>query len=764
MESTTITAKVINSRMYDNGWAVMSCVQGAKNYFRAAGTLLIDHESLKDTICDMTGHWENSPRFGNTFKFDNISPAGSEMYFFLSKVVKVGSNVAQEMVDTLGDDTIQAIMEDPSRHKELLRVKGIGHSKLSKIVDSWAKHRDIKLLSDFLTPYGITSNLVMRIHVHFEDKAVQLIKSNPYVLTQVRGIGFRKADEIALKLGTVPHDRFRIESCIKYVMSNIADNSGHTLVEQQEVVIQAKQELETEKAVIDSDEIEMVIAGMLVDAQLVEVSGKLALSMYNNIEKRILHSLKQRLTMTPCRILSPADTEKFIESMQVKMGIKGFSEEQKTAIRLVAAGHKTIVICGYAGTGKSTISKALLHLLMIKHSDDEVCCMALSGIASDRIRKTSGFMASTIHTALGWKGNQFEFGADRQLGHKVVLLDESSMVNSTLMKQVIEAVDRDAVLILMGDPGQLPPIGAGDPFRDIIESEIVPVAKLTKIYRQSDNSVLTMFANDIRQGIVPDGYLKPGGFKDFEFVERNLPRKYYDAEDKEKEVMRNANHAEIIDFIKSRLTQAAPHIKNVVSDIQVLSPIRKGALGTESLNQLTQSVLNPIDENKPVVHVGNATFHIGDKVVHTQNKNMEVASGSQPWDYMQGEKVERRVFNGSVGQVVDVDTDNREVMVAYPDGFVTVYDSLLLSSYTLIHAFSLTAHKCQGSEYKCVIFPVSSSHMIMLTAQWLYTAMTRASQKVVIVGQKYMFERCCKKLVENRRTTVLEKLLKAPSL
>lgn len=755
----TIKAKITNARTYNGNWTVLSCEQGAKS-FRATGTLLHDPESLKGVVCTLEGCWENHPRYGASFKLSSLSPDGSEMFFFLTRVVKVGEKPASAMVEMFSDEDLTSIMENPYRHNELLKVKGIGESRLDKIINSWQKYRHVKLLADFLSPYGLSPNLIMRVYSHFEDRAVEIIKENPYQLTRVAGIGFKKADDVALRLGTAPHDPFRLAACLEFVMSVMADDGGNTLVKPEDVVAGAIKELDCEGGHVEQSEIEAELFQMEGRGEVVCLGGMVALDRHYSTEKRILKALQRRMTLPPIPLKSPPETDRFIHAMQREMGIT-FSEEQAGAIRLIATGHRTIAVTGYAGTGKSTVSKALIQLLLSKFDAEDVCCMALSGIASDRIRKTSGFNACTIHTALGWKGNQFEHGADNQLGYQVVLLDESSMVNSAIMRQVIEAVDRDAVLILMGDPGQLPPIGAGDPFRNIIESGIIPVAKLTRIYRQSDDSVLTMFANDIRQGVVPQGYLQKAGFKDFQFVEKNLPGNYYRLQDNEKGPVREANSEQILQFIEDKMRAVSPYITDAISDFQLLSPMRRGPLGTETLNQLAQRVFNPGDYSGRAVQTGNVTFKPGDKVCHCQNKDMPTVRAKTLKEYQDSchAAETKRVFNGSVGIVVDADPESRELLVAYPEGFIARYDSLLLSAGVLEMAYALTTHKCQGSEYRLVLMPISSVHTIMLTAQWLYTAVTRAKQKVLLVGQKYMFERCCKSLPDTKRTTVLEKLV-----
>lgn len=759
-EPVCIKAKITGIRLYNNNWAILSCEQGDGMDFRATGTILHEPDTLKGVVCTLTGEWENHPKYGTSFKLVSVSPEGSEMFFFLTRVVKVGEKAAQAMVEMFSDDDLTAIMENPSRRSELLRVKGVGDARLDKITESWGKYRHVKLLSDFLTPYGLTPNLVMRVYSYFEDKAVEIIKHNPYKLTCVPGIGFKKADDVALRLGMKPHDPFRLAACIDYVMGTMADDGGNTLVKPEDVVAAAQRELTTEQGeTVTIAEIAAELEKMEGRGDVVRLDNMVALAKHHAIEKRILDALRKRLEMPPIPMLSPAEAGQFIASMQQSMGIV-FSEEQAAAIRLIAAGHRTIAVTGYAGTGKSTVSKALLQLLQKKFQPDDICCMALSGIASDRIRKTSGFSACTIHTGLGWKGNEFEYGADNLLGYQVVLLDECSMDNAYLMLKVIEAVDRDAVLIMMGDTGQLPPIGAGDPFRNIVESGLVPVAQLTKIYRQSEDSVLTLFANEIRQGLVPQGYLHQGGYKDFQFVERNLPGNYYRLPDKDKAPVREANSQEIIDFIKMKMQSVKPHIQDPITDFQLLSPMRKGPLGTEALNLLAQEVFNPGNCGGKILEIGGVTFKVGDKVVHTQNKDMQTTRARTMEQYHSGYFLSepRRVFNGSVGIIVDVNPESKHLYVAYPEGFIALYESIILSAGVLELAYALTVHKCQGSEYKWVLLPISSVHTIMLTAQWLYTAITRAKEKVVMVGQKYMFERACKSLAQTKRTTVLEAL------
>ena len=754
-----IKAKINSIRPYNNGWAILNCIQGTKQ-FRATGTLLHEPDSLKGVVCTMEGDWETHPTYGDAFKFTSVTPDGSEMFFFLTRIVKVGEKPAQAMVEKFSDTELTEIMETPARHRELLKVKGVGEARLGKITESWEKYRHVKQLSDFLTPYGLTPNLVMRVYSHFGDNAVTTIRDNPYMLVRVSGLGFKKADDVALRLGTKAHDPFRLSACIEYVMSSYADDDGHTLVDPKTVVDKAKLELDCETGAVDATEIAAELDKKCGRGDLVVLENSVALARHYTTEKKLLERLQSRLLLPPMPILPPAEVETFITAMEREMGIKGFSQEQADAIRLVAAGHRTIAVKGLAGSGKSSLSKALIKMLVKRFSPEQVLCVALSGIASDRIRKTSGFKASTIHTALKWQGKEFTHNAENPLDYKVVVVDESSMIHSSLMRQIIDAVDRDAVLILMGDTGQLPPIGAGDPFRDIIESGLVPVANLTKIFRQSEDSVLTTFAAEIRKGLVPSGYLQPSGFKDFQFVERNLPGNYFRLSDKEKAPLRDKNSAEILAFMEEKLIAIKPYIRDIIGDIQLISPMRKGPLGTEALNALAQRIFNPGEPEGQMIASGAVVFKPGDKVVHTQNKDIRTVQGSTLDDWRQGSSASeaKRVFNGSIGVIIGADTEAKELLVAYPEGFIARYDSLLIATGLLELAFALTVHKLQGSQARFILIPVSSSHAMMLTAQLMYTAITRAVSKALLVGQKFMFERACKSLSDSRRYTVLEHL------
>ncbi|MDO3380431.1 SF1B family DNA helicase RecD2 [Geoalkalibacter halelectricus] len=760
--SVTIKAKILTARRYNNNFAVLRCQQGNAPV-SAVGVLPLEGV-LDGTVVSLTGRWDTHPTFGRQFRFDHLKVEGSELFFFLTRIVRgVGEKLARRLIEHYGEDTLLHILEHEPQ--TLTEFKGIKQGKLAKISASWKKYRPLKELSDALTPYGVTPGMVTRIFNHLGEDALSIIRGNPYNLTRVPGVGFKKADEVALNLGIEAHSEFRIDACIEYVLSNMADGEGNTLCSPEKILEAALKELNGPASNgsrnVTPSEVQNRLEALENQEKLYRLDNQLCHARYYNTEGEILHSIAKRASLDPTPLISGEALEEFIHTMERELQIPGFSDEQRQAIELVAQGHRTLVITGYAGTGKSTISRALLRLLAKAYGEEGICCMALSGIAADRIRKTSGFPSATIHTTLAWKGDRFEHDKDNPLPYRVVLLDESSMVNSSLFRRILDAVPQDAILILLGDPAQLPPIGAGDVFADLVEANLLPMAQLTKIYRQSDDSVLVYFANQVRQGLVPEGYQR-SGYLDFEFMNVPLPGGYFRFPDKEKEAARQSNTQAILSALEAKVRAVSKlPVDNPVTDFQILSPMRKGPLGTAALNLLAQSILNPGDCEGRAVEAAGVVFKKGDKVVHTSNKDMPTKR-THDWEYdggFTGEEDTRRIFNGSVGIILDADPDEGEVVVGYPGSIAVLYETQQLGDI-LEHAYALSVHKAQGSEYQRVILPVSSLHSIMLNAKWLYTALTRAKTKIVVIGQDNTFARTCKSLVKTRRRTVIQGLLK----
>jgi exodeoxyribonuclease V alpha subunit len=486
---------------------------------------------------------------------------------------------------------------------------------------------------------------------------------------------------------------------------------------------------------------------------------RFAPNIYFRCETKILDILKNRKEHNrDKKIIKDFDT--YITKKQESLGFTLSSEQQK-AVSLINDGENTILLIGYAGTGKSTSSRAILELLEEITSYDDIHCMALSGIAAQRISDTTGYKSSTIQSSLVKIENSDKDFFD----YKVILIDESSMVNSVTFYKVLSRINPDTILIIVGDDGQLPAIGAGDILRDAIKYELAPICKLTKIYRQNEHQAIAVIANEIRCGKVPE-YKEE--YEDFKFIDVSIPNYYVQKavlSDYEINTLRSENNINILHTI---LNTASNYIEPMYKYIQekqidkfltlfqVITPIKGGPLGVENLNINLQKLIN----NTKTTGIQTKTYEykLADKVIHIKNENMKVQTMSI---YKNGttEFVEKRVFNGQLGMVIKIDQENKKLLVLYPtDDMVVFYDFDTLDSLISL-AYCLTIHKTQGMEYENALIPMSFSHFIMHNTKLLYTAITRAKSMCYVIGEDEAFKSACKKLEITNRQTVIDDLL-----
>ena len=446
------------------------------------------------------------------------------------------------------------------------------------------------------------------------------------------------------------------------------------------------------------------------------------------------------------------DIDKFLEESDLVLG-----EQQREAVMKINEGASILFLVGYAGTGKSTTSKTILNLLNTRYDSKEIITCALSGIASQRISDTTGYESATIQSLIvkHEKSDTFPYG--------VVLIDEASMINSSLFARFLAKVDKKAILIIVGDDAQLPPIGAGNVLSDVLTLELAPIVKLTKIYRQSEGQAITLIANDIRKGEVPQYRQK---YDDFEFVEISL-QNYYGMKSslsaKELQERREENSLAILAEIthkvvesieKARYRLKNKQIKEYLNYFQVITPMKGGTLGTTNLNKVLQEYFNP--NPKKCVKKGETEFRLMDKVVHIKNENM-TSWGSDAFKAGE-ESNQRRIFNGMSGLLFKIEEDDEQVFVFYPnEDIVVVYEYAEIKSYLML-SYALTIHKVQGMEYDIVVIPMTFSHFIMHNTKLIYTAITRAKHKCILVGEGNAFESGCKKFEATRRDTVLLEL------
>ncbi|PIF04516.1 MAG: exodeoxyribonuclease V subunit alpha [Arcobacter sp.] len=706
----------------------------------------------------ISGSWSNHKKYGVQFVFTSMELKEAEIFFFLSKIVKgISTKLAHELTKKYTEEELCDILDNTPA--KLLEFKGIKEKKLTQIVTSWNKFKHLRELGSFLAQFGVTSNLINKIYQEFGhiENLIEKIKENPYLLTSIKGIGFKRADEIATKLGIDKLSNFRISACMDYTLKEFCESNGNSSISKEQLFLLLddalhfkNQETLYENAIIDllsKDEIHETI------------KDRYAPSIYFHCETKILDFFKNRKIHNHNKQIIN-DFNSYIKKKEKTLGFI-LSKEQQKAVELINNGENTILLIGYAGTGKSTSSRAILELLEEIISYDDIHCMALSGIASQRISDTTGYKSSTIQSALVKMEN-----TDKEyFDYKVILIDESSMINSITFYKILSKIDPNTTLIIVGDDGQLPAIGAGDILRDAIKYNLAPICKLTKIYRQNELQAIATIANEIREGKVPKF---KENYEDFEFIDVSIPNYYAQKailSDYEINRLRDENNHLILNHILTIASQyieqlytyiKAKEISSFLTLFQVITPIKGGTLGVENLNINLQKLINKT--NSQGIQKKIYEYKLADKVIHIKNENMKVQSMRL---YRTGslDFVEKRVFNGQLGMIIKIDHKKSKLVVLYPnDDMVVFYDFDTLDNLISL-AYCLTIHKTQGMEYETALIPISFSHFIMHNTKLLYTAITRAKNMCYIVGEAEAMTSACKKLEITKRQTVIDDLL-----
>ena len=703
-----------------------------------------DVDAIKGLAVTIEGEWEDHKKYGKTFKFTSIKVNQNELFFFLTKIIKgFSKKLAHQLIEHFGEERLVEILDNDI--DQLKEFKGIKEKRASKIQTSWKKFRSMRKLGEFLTPYDVSATLLTTISSAMRDvdEACTKIKNNPYILTSINGIGFKRADELALKMGISKDDENRIGSAMDYVLMKYCDANGNSCITKQ-ALFDALDEL---LMLGDVDLYEMVLVERVGEGSIVVLNEqKIAPSKLYDAEKYLYEEFKTRAKLDSGGFVS--DLDEFLSKTTLKL-----AKEQREAVEIINNGATILFLVGYAGTGKSTTSKTILELLSKKYDTKEIITCALSGIASQRISDTTGFDSSTIQ-ALLLKHEKSDY-----FPYSVVLIDESSMINSMLFAKLIRKISRKAIIIIVGDDAQLPPIGAGNVLSDALELKIAPIVKLTKIYRQSQEQAIVVIANEIREAKVP---AYRGKYDDFEFIDVEI-QNYYMLKNQlsgsELKDLREKNSQEIIKEIlylvvdsikKARYRLNNKQIKEYLNYFQVITPMKGGTLGSNNLNKILQEYFNP--NPKKCVKRGDFELRVMDKVVHIKNENMK--SWSLDGFKNKDDVTIRRVYNGMSGLLFKIDEDEEQVFVVYPnEDMVVVYEYDELKSYLML-SYALTIHKVQGMEYDIVVMPMSFSHYIMLNTKLIYTAITRAKHKCIVVGESAAFESGCRRVDVTKRDTV----------
>ncbi|EOU1911188.1 ATP-dependent RecD-like DNA helicase [Clostridium perfringens] len=673
----------------------------------------------------ITGSWVNHSQFGKQFKVEECeeilptSKDGIEKYLSSGIIQGIGPVTAKKIVNKFGEDTLNILDNNIERLKE---IEGIGKKKLETIIESYREQRELKNITIFLQTHGLSVNQCLKIYKKYGASSVDTVKNNPYILCdEISGIGFKTSDKIARSLGIEIDSPFRIQSGIRYVINEFCAN-GHTFMPKDELIKEASNVL-----TVSGDIIEENIKNAALDRKikLEKVNDKEGVFTIPNyycelgITNRIL-----TLAISNFQDIS-VDVEHLILQFEKKNNIT-FAESQKDAI-ISAFQNGIEIITGGPGTGKTTIIKCIIEIF--ETCGLKVLLGAPTGRAAKRMSESTGKEATTIHRMLDMgvfekEESVFVTNADEHsLEADVVIIDEASMIDITLMNALLKSIKVGTRLIIVGDVDQLPSVGAGNVLNDFIESGFTKVVRLKEIFRQGKESMIVVNAHKINKGEMPK--LNEKG-TDFFFIRNDI-----------QEGILNT----IIDLINTRLPKFNSNWDKLKS-IQVLVPMKKGVLGVTNLNERIQNVLNPKAPYKKEKEFRSMVFREGDKVMQIKNNY------SLKWTRIagKGEHEGLGVFNGDMGFIESIDLEGKKLSIIFDDERRVTYDFMYLDELDL--AYAITIHKSQGSEFPVVIIPAYMGAPLLMNRNLLYTGITRAKEMVVVVG----IPKALKYMVDNTRS------------
>ena len=689
----------------ENGYSVMRVkVKGYDDLVTLVGNLL---EVPAGSVLLCEGDWKVDKRYGSQFvcqSWEEVMPAtvyGIEKYLGSGLVKGIGPKFAQLIVRQFGLETIDVIETDIER---LYEVPGIGKKRVEKIRKSWEKQKDIKNVMLFLQGYGVSTAYAAKIYRQYGKESIDKVKENPYRLADdIWGIGFKTADSIAAKMGYEKNDLRRCKSGIIYTLNQLA-NEGHVYAEEEQLVKAALELLEADEAPIRE-----ALSNMVQTDDLKLEDEAIYLPPFYFAEVGTTNRLQALLRESGQDLFAK---KMDVQALSKETGIE-YDEVQLQAIE-EAIRSKVMVLTGGPGTGKTTTTQGIIAAL--KHMGLRILLAAPTGRAAKRMSEATGMEAKTIHRLLefnpkdGYKRND-----ENPLEGDALIVDECSMIDIILMNNLMKAIPSSMRVVFVGDIDQLPSVGAGNVLRDIIESEKIPVIRLTRIFRQAQTSRIVMSAHAINQGRFPD--TSNGKQTDFFFIQQEEPEKV--AED-------------IVNLVKSRLPKA---YSQRVSNIQVLTPMQRGVVGAANLNMALQNALNP---SQIALNRGGYSFRQGDRVMQLRNN------------------YDKDVFNGDLGYVESVDMEERTLLVNFEERLVE-YEASELDELTL--AYATTIHKSQGSEYPIVVMPVLMTHYVMLQRNLIYTGITRAKKICVLIGTKKALSFAIRNMSVLKRNTKLKERL-----
>lgn len=690
----------------ENGYSVMKVkVKDYSDLVTLVGNLL-DVPVGAVLLCD--GDWKMDKKYGRQFvceTWEEVMPAtvyGIEKYLGSGLVKGIGPKFAHLIVEKFGTETIEIIEDNIERLREVPRI---GKRRVEKIRESWEKQKDIKNVMLFLQQYGVSTAYAAKIYRQYGKESIDKVQDNPYRLADdIWGIGFKTADSIASKMGYEKNDLRRCKSGISYTLNELS-NEGHVYAVEEQLIETAKKLLEA-----DEEPIRQAVTEMITSEDLIREDEAIYLPPFYHSERGTAKKLLALLQdQTPTLFGLKAD----VKAIEKVSGIE-YDEVQIAAIKQ-AVRSKVMVLTGGPGTGKTTTTQGIIAAY--KTTGMRILLAAPTGRASKRMSEATGMEAKTIHRLLefnpqdGYKRND-----ENPLEGDALIVDECSMIDIILMYNLMKAIPENMRLVLVGDIDQLPSVGAGNVLRDIIDSEKIPVVRLTRIFRQAQSSRIVMSAHAINQGRYPD--TSNGKQTDFFFIKNEEPEQVAE---------------EIVKLVKHRLPKA---YNQPLNNIQVLTPMQRSVVGATNLNMMLQQALNTSNLG---ISRGGTTYKFGDRVMQVRNN------------------YDKNVFNGDIGIVEQVSMEDRTLFVRFDDNLVE-YEASELDEVTL--AYATTIHKAQGSEYPIVVIPILMTHFVMLQRNLIYTGITRAKKICVLIGQPKALAYAIRNLTVTKRNTKLKERLR----
>ncbi len=690
----------------ENGYSVIRLnVHARSDLVTVVGNLpeIQPGESLQ-----LEGRWTVHPEYGRQFNAEwckQVLPAsveGIKAYLGSGMIKGVGPVTARRIVQRFGVDTLRVLDEDPQRLREAL---GVGPKRATAVSEAWEEQKHIREVMMFLQSHGVSTNLAVKIYKTYGDDALQVVQEDPYRLARdIWGVGFKTADQVAQHLGLPSDAPSRVQAGVAYALSQLADQ-GHVYVPEEELVSEAAPLLEVDPGLIreaigELDAEQVVERETLVyptsdptAAPQVREEDAVYLAPFYYGEVGVTNRLRELLD-DPSTRLAPfrsVDWDALLSQVTRDSALE-LSAEQRLAVRM-ALSNKVTVLTGGPGTGKTVTVRTVIAALEAMKRKYALC--APTGRAAKRLAEAADRPAKTVHRLLEYSPQRgFQRNEAYPLGVDCLIVDEASMLDLLLTNRLLKAVESAAHVLFVGDVDQLPSVGAGDVLRDIIASDRVAVIRLTEIFRQAADSGIVVNAHRINRGEFP----VLNEFRDFYFFSKEDPNEAAEL---------------LVDIVQRRVPRKFG--LDPLDDVQVIAPMYRGGCGVSNLNEELQKALNPPAPRKREKRVGGRVFRVGDKVMQTRNN------------------YDKDIYNGDIGRVTQIDTMEQTMTVSI-DGRPVTYDWVELDE--LVHAFAISVHKSQGSEYAAIVMPILTQHYLLLQRNLLYTAVTRAKELVVLVGTR----------------------------